>query len=86
MLANKNLRNEQWAKTKADHDHASQVVQNAKMVLENALRSKSFLQKNSSVFAEMTSTFAEAKKTHFLKKSWNSYFKVLATITTSIPA
>jgi len=85
MLANKNTKEEQWTKIKADHDHAAQVIQTAKQIIENALRNKSFLEKSNSAFVELTNHFHDAKKTHFEKKSWNSYFKVLATISAAAP-
>lgn len=84
-------RDEEWAKEQEEHDSATYVIERAKEIIKQGLTAGSFLQKSGAkaspeAFVQVSEHFkTSAKKVHFVRKSWNSIFKLLSQITSSAP-
>lgn len=84
--ANKILRDSEWAEELAQHDAAQYVIERAKQIIVQALKSNNFLQKTShEVLAQVSQHFNKNSKTQFKRKSWNHIFSLLSQITASAP-
>jgi len=85
--ANKALKDEEWAEEQRQHDEALAVIEKAKSIIVNAMKS-SFLQraeKTQTAFAEVSSHLAKHARSNFKRKSWNSILNILSQITAYAP-
>lgn len=84
--ANKEIKDAEWAEEQAQHDQAQYVIERAKQIIVESLKSSSFLQKKSGeVLAQVSTHFSKHAKSAFKRKSWNQIFNLLSQITAAAP-
>lgn len=81
----KTERDEEWAEVAAEHDRATFVIESAKQFLDRGMGG-AFLEKtNNGVFVQLGNHFTQSAEMKFNRKSWNHFFKILATIANAAP-
>jgi hypothetical protein len=81
----KTERDEEWSEVAAEHDRATYVIESAKQFIDRGFGGAFLEKSNNGVFVQLGSHFTASADMKFNRKSWNHFFRILATIANAAP-